>query len=389
MKSGFKIFAAVFMLLVQIFGGDGQAVCGTTFSKNKKIALITGITGQDGSYLAEFLLGKGYVVHGLKRFSSVDNTVRIRALSKNPCFRDSLILHDGDLTDSSFVIGLMNQIRPDEVYNLGAQSFVKLSFECPEYTANVNALGALRILEAIRILGLEKKTKFYQASTSELFGKVHETPQRETTYFHPMSPYACAKLYAYWITAIYRDRHGIFAVNGILYNHESPRRGEAFVTRKITRAVARIKFGLQEKLYLGNLSSKRDWGHAKDYVKGIWLIMQQDKPADFVLATGNAVTVRDFCTMAFREVGIELEFTGAGINEKGVDKKTKKVVVEVDSAYFRRTDVDELAGDASLAHEKLNWHPECTLKKLVKEMVDEDIKKVKRELDDVEKNING
>ncbi|MDR2067712.1 MAG: GDP-mannose 4,6-dehydratase [Holosporaceae bacterium] len=338
-----------------------------------KKALITGITGQDGSYLAELLLEKGYEVHGLKRRASSFNTQRINHLyvdshDENASFK----LYYGDLTDSTGLIRLIQQIRPDEIYNLAAQSHVKVSFDCPEYTANSDGLGTLRILEAMRILGLEKSTKFYQASSSELYGFVRETPQSEKTPFYPRSPYACAKLYGYWITVNYRESYDMFAVNGILFNHESPRRGETFVTRKITRAATRIKVGLEEKLYLGNLDAKRDWGHAKDYVEGMWLMLQQDKPEDLVLATGVTTTVRDFCLMAFREAGIDVEFSGKGVHEKGVEKATGKVVIEIDRRYFRPTEVDLLLGDASRARKKLNWKPKYTLDALLKEMISED-----------------
>ncbi len=346
-----------------------------------KKALITGITGQDGAYLAELLLEKGYEVHGMKRRSSSFNTGRIDHLyqdvhDKNAKFK----LHYGDLTDSTNLIRLIQEIQPDEIYNLAAQSHVRVSFDCPEYTANADGLGTLRILEAIRILGLETKTKFYQASTSELYGLVQETPQKETTPFYPRSPYACAKLYAYWITVNYREGYGIYASNGILFNHESPRRGETFVTRKITRAAVRIKLGLEEKLYLGNLSSKRDWGHAKDYVEGMWRILQQDSPKDYVLATGVTTTIRDFCLMAFKEAGIELEFVGEGVDERGIDKNTGKVLVEVDPRYFRPTEVDLLLGDSSKARRELGWVPKYDLSALVKEMVREDMKEAQKEI---------
>jgi len=344
-----------------------------------KVALITGITGQDGSYLAEFLLSKGYEVHGMKRRSSSFNTQRIDHIYQDIHNTSAKFkLHYGDLTDSTNLIRLIQEIQPDEIYNLAAQSHVKVSFDCPEYTANADGLGTLRILEAIRILKLEKKTKFYQASTSELFGLVQETPQRETTPFYPRSPYACAKLYGYWITVNYREGYGIYGCNGILFNHESPRRGETFVTRKITRAAVRIKLGLEEKLYLGNLSSKRDWGHAKDYVEGMWRVLQQEKPDDYVLATGVTTTIRDFCKMAFSEAGIELEFKGEGVDEKGYDKATGKVLVEVDSRYFRPTEVDLLLGDSSKAREKLGWKPTYDLPALVKEMVAEDMEEAKK-----------
>ncbi len=345
-----------------------------------KKALITGITGQDGSYLAELLLENGYEVHGMKRRASSFNTTRIDHIyqdihNKSARFK----LHYGDLTDSTNLIRLIQEIQPDEIYNLAAQSHVKVSFDCPEYTANADGLGTLRILEAIRILGLETKTKFYQASTSELYGLVQETPQKETTPFYPRSPYACAKLYAYWITVNYREAYGIYAANGILFNHESPRRGETFVTRKITRAAVRIKLGLEDKLYLGNLSSKRDWGHAKDYVEGMWRILQQDTPKDYVLATGVTTTIRDFCLMAFKEAGIELEFIGEGVDECGIDKNTGKVIIEVDPAYFRPTEVDLLLGDSSKARRELGWEPQYDLPSLVKEMIAEDMKEAEKE----------
>ena len=345
-----------------------------------KKALITGITGQDGSYLAELLLEKGYEVHGMKRRASSFNSSRIDHLyqdvhNTNAKFK----LHYGDLTDSSNIIRLLQEIQPDEVYNLAAQSHVKVSFDCPEYTANADGLGTLRILEAIRILGLEKKTKFYQASTSELYGLVQETPQKETTPFYPRSPYACAKLYAYWITVNYREGYGIYASNGILFNHESPRRGETFVTRKITRAAVRIKVGIEDKLYLGNLSSKRDWGHAKDYVEGMWRILQQDEPKDYVLATGVTTTIRDFCKMTFAELGMDIEFKGEGVDEVGIDKDTGKVIIEVDPRYFRPTEVDLLLGDSSKARRELGWTPKYNLQALVKEMVREDLAEAEKE----------
>lgn len=346
-----------------------------------KVALITGITGQDGSYLAELLLEKGYEVHGMKRRSSSFNTDRIDHLyqdihNKNLKFK----LHYGDLTDSTNLIRLIQEIKPDEIYNLAAQSHVKVSFDCPEYTANSDGLGTLRILEAIRILGFEKKTKFYQASTSELYGLVQETPQSEKTPFYPRSPYACAKLYAYWICVNYREAYNIYACNGILFNHESPRRGETFVTRKITRAAVRIKLGIEEKLYLGNLDSKRDWGHAKDYVEGMWRILQQDKPEDFVLATGVTTTIRDFCNMTFKELGIDIEWKGKGINEKGINKANGKTIVEVDPKYFRPTEVDLLLGNAAKARKKLGWEPQYDLPMLVKEMVKDDMRDAKKEV---------
>ena len=344
-----------------------------------KKALITGITGQDGSYLAERLLEKGYEVHGMKRRASSFNTQRIDHLYQdihNPNLKFKL--HYGDLTDSTNIIRLIQEIQPDEIYNLAAQSHVKVSFDEPEYTANADGIGTLRLLEAIRILGLEKKTKFYQASTSELFGLVQETPQRETTPFYPRSPYACAKLYAYWICVNYRESYNMFACNGILFNHEGPRRGETFVTRKITRAAVRIVLGMEEKLYLGNLDSKRDWGHAKDYVEGMWRILQQDKPEDFVLATGVTTTIRDFCNMAFKELGVELVWEGKGVDEKGIDAKTGKVLIEVDPRYFRPAEVDLLLGDSTKARQKLGWEPKYDLQAMVKEMIEEDLKEAKK-----------
>lgn len=345
-----------------------------------KKAFITGITGQDGSYLAELLLEKGYEVHGMKRRASSFNTFRIDHLYQDIHNSDKKFhLHYGDLIDSTNLIRLIQEIQPDEIYNLAAQSHVKVSFDCPEYTANADGLGTLRILEAIRILGLEAQTKFYQASTSELFGLVQETPQKETTPFYPRSPYACAKLYGYWITVNYREAYNMFAVNGILFNHESPRRGETFVTRKITRAAVRIKLGMEEKLYLGNLSSKRDWGHAKDYVEGMWRVLQQDTPEDFVLATGVTTTIRDFCNMTFSELGIQLVWQGEGVEEKGIDSATGRVLIEVDPRYFRPTEVDLLLGDSAKAREKLGWKPKYDLPALVKEMVKEDFEEAKRE----------
>lgn len=346
-----------------------------------KIALITGITGQDGSYLAELLLEKGYEVHGMKRRSSMFNTDRIDHLYKDLHENDvKFFLHHGDMTDSTNLIRIIQQVQPDEIYNLAAMSHVQVSFDTPEYTANADGLGTLRILEAIRILGLEKKTKFYQASTSELYGLVQETPQKETTPFYPRSPYAVAKLYGYWITVNYREAYGIYACNGILFNHESPRRGETFVTRKITRAVARIKLGLQDNLYLGNLSSKRDWGHAKDYVEAMWLLLQQDKPDDFVIATGQTHEVREFVDLAFKQVGINLDWQGTGLDEKGIDKATGKVLVEVDPRYFRPTEVDLLLGDATKAQTKLGWNPKISLKELCAMMVEEDLLTAKKDL---------
>ena len=346
-----------------------------------KRALITGITGQDGAYLAELLLGKGYEVHGIKRRSSLLNTHRVDHLYLDPHERDIRFkLHYGDMTDATNLIRIVQEVQPDEIYNLAAQSHVQVSFETPEYTANSDALGTLRILEAIRILKLEKKTRFYQASTSELYGKVQETPQKETTPFYPRSPYAAAKLYAYWITVNYREGYGIFASNGILFNHESPLRGETFVTRKITRAASRIKLGLQKKVYLGNLNSKRDWGHAKDYVEGMWRILQHDTADDFVLATGKTYAVREFVDLVFAELGIPIVWQGEGVNEKGIDQQTGAVVVEIDPRYFRPTEVDLLLGDATKAKEKLGWEPQCSLADLVTEMVAADLAEAKKEV---------
>ena len=339
-----------------------------------KIALITGITGQDGSYLAEFLLNKGYIVHGIKRRSSSFNTARIDHLYRDPHDKDvRLFLHHGDLADSSCLTRIIGQVQPDEIYNLAAQSHVAVSFEEPEYTANSDALGALRLLEAIRILGLEKKTKFYQASTSELYGQVKETPQSETTPFYPRSPYAVAKLYAYWITINYREAYGIFACNGILFNHESPVRGENFVTRKISRALSRIKLGLQESLYLGNLDAKRDWGHAKDFVEAQWMMLQQDNPEDFVIATGVQYSVRDFINAAAKELDMNIRWDGSGLNEKGFDN-SGKCIISVDPRYFRPTEVETLLGDPAKARTKLGWTPKITFEELVQEMVSEDLK---------------
>ena len=349
-------------------------------SKQKKVALITGITGQDGAYLAELLLKHGYEVHGIKRRASSFNTDRIDHLYRDPHDPDQrFVLHYGDLTDATNLIRIIQQVQPDEIYNLAAQSHVAVSFETPEYTGNADALGTLRILEAIRILGLEKKTRFYQASTSEMFGKVQEVPQKETTPFYPRSPYAAAKVYSYWICVNYREAYGIYACNGILFNHESPVRGETFVTRKITRAVARIKLGLQDKLYLGNLDSKRDWGHARDYVKAQWLILQQDEPDDFVIATGKQYSVREFVDAAFSEVGVSLVWEGEGVEEKGINVETGDVVVEVDPRYFRPTEVETLLGDPSKAREKLGWEAEIPLHDMVAEMVREDLKIAERD----------
>jgi GDPmannose 4,6-dehydratase len=345
-----------------------------------KKALITGITGQDGAYLAEFLLEKGYEVHGIKRRSSLFNTNRIDHLYQDPHDKNPrFILHHGDLTDSSSLIRIVQEVQPDEIYNLAAQSHVAVSFEEPEYTANSDALGALRILEAIRILGLEKKTKYYQASTSELFGEVQETPQNEKTPFHPRSPYAVAKLYAYWITINYREAYSIYACNGILFNHESPIRGETFVTRKITRALARIKLGLQDNLFLGNMDAKRDWGHAKDYVEMQWLMLQQDKPEDFTISTGVQYSVRDFVNLAAKELDIELKWDGRGVNETGTDVATGKIIIRVDPRYFRPTEVETLLGDSTKARKKLGWIPKISFKELVREMVTCDLNDAKKD----------
>ena len=344
-----------------------------------KIALITGVTGQDGAYLAEFLLDKGYEVHGIKRRTSLFNTDRIDHLYQDPHVEDRrFTLHHGDMTDSSSLVRIIQLVQPDEIYNLAAQSHVAVSFEEPEYTANSDALGALRVLEAIRILGMEKKTRFYQASTSELFGLVQETPQRETTPFYPRSPYAVAKLYAYWITVNYREAYGMYACNGILFNHESPIRGETFVTRKITRALARIKLGLQDCLFLGNLDAKRDWGHARDYIEMQWLMLQQSRPEDFVIATGVQYSVRDFVNAAGAEIGITVDWRGSGVDEKGYDGKGN-CIVQVDPRYFRPTEVETLLGDASKAREKLGWTPRTTFAELVAEMMREDLTAAERD----------
>lgn len=345
-----------------------------------KTALITGITGQDGAYLAEFLLTKGYAVHGIKRRSSLFNTDRIDHLYLDPHEQNfDLTLHYGDLTDSTGLIRIVAEVQPDEIYNLAAQSHVAVSFEEPEYTANSDALGPLRMLEAMRILGLEKKTRFYQASTSELYGLVQEIPQKETTPFYPRSPYAVAKLYAYWITVNYREAYGMYACNGILFNHESPLRGETFVTRKITRALAKIHLGQQERLYLGNLDAKRDWGHARDYVEMQWLMLQQPEPDDFVIATGKQHSVRDFVEIAAKKLGIGIRFEGSGVDEKGYDDNTGKCIVAVDPRYFRPTEVATLLGDPSKAKAKLGWEPKTSFEELVTEMVTEDLKLAKRD----------
>ena len=345
---------------------------------NKK-ALITGITGQDGAYLAEFLLKKGYEVHGIKRRTSLFNTDRIDHLYQDPhTDNQKFVLHYGDMTDTSSLIRIIQQIQPDEIYNLAAQSHVAVSFEEPEYTADSDAIGALRILEAIRILGFEKETRYYQASTSELFGKVQEIPQKETTPFYPRSPYAVAKMYAYWVTVNYREAYGIYACNGILFNHESPLRGETFVTRKITRGLARIKEGLDECLYLGNMDAKRDWGHARDFVEAQWMMLQQDEPEDFVIATGEQHSVREFVEIASKKIGIDITWSGSGVDEKGTDQHGN-IIVQVDPRYFRPTEVETLLGDPSKAKEKLGWVHKTSFDNLVKEMVDEDLQIAKRD----------
>lgn len=347
-------------------------------ASRNKTALITGITGQDGSYLAELLLDKGYEVHGIKRRTSLIKTDRVDHLYHDPHFKGlPFYLHYGDMTDSTNLIRIIQETQPDEIYNLAAQSHVQVSFDTPEYTADVDAMGVLRMLEAIRILGMEKKTRFYQASTSELYGKVAETPQNEDTPFYPRSPYGAAKLYAYWITRNYREAYGMFAVNGILFNHESPRRGETFVTRKITRAAVRIAKGVQEKLFLGNLNAKRDWGHAKDYVEGMWLMLQQEDPEDLVLATGETTSVREFCELAFKHAGINIEWRGKGKDEIGINKSDGEVIIEVDPQYFRPTEVELLLGDSSRAQEKLNWECSYSIDDLVREMVEMDMEKLK------------
>ncbi len=354
-----------------------------------KIALITGVTGQDGAYLSELLLEKGYTVHGMRRRSSMLNTARIDHLYFDPKYAGKFILHYGDLSDSSNILRIIQQIQPDEIYNLAAQSHVGISFETPEYTANSDAIGVLRLLEAIRILGLEKKTRFYQASTSELYGKVQEIPQKETTPFYPRSPYGVAKLYGYWITVNYREAHNLYAVNGILFNHESPLRGENFVTRKITIEVAKIALGLAQDLSLGNLDASRDWGHAKDYVYGMWLMLQQEQPEDYVLATGITTSVKDFIKMALDYVGIEIEFSGKGLEEKGIitacnnadyQLPVGKEIIKINPRYFRAAEVDYLIGDATKAKQKLGWQPKYDLKTLVEEMMQYDIDSLKKEM---------
>ena len=350
-------------------------------TNRRKKALITGVTGQDGSYLAEFLLEKGYEVHGIKRRSSSFNTERIDHIYQDPHERSKrFILYYGDITDSTNLISLVQKIKPDEIYHLAAQSHVKVSFENPEYTANADALGTLRLLEAIRLLGLTKKIKFYNASTSELFGKAQEMPQTEKTPFHPRSPYGVAKLYSHWITTNYREAYNIFACNGICFNHESQRRGETFVTRKITRAAARISLGIEKKLYLGNLGAKRDWGHAKDYIEAMWLMLQQKRPDDYVIATGKQHSVKEFCTLAFKEVGINLKWEGKGKKKKGINKKTGKIIVEIDPRYFRPAEVESLLGDPTKAKEKLGWQPKISFEELIKEMVHSDLEEAKKDV---------
>ena len=347
---------------------------------SKKVALITGVTGQDGAYLSELLLKKGYEVHGIKRRSSLFNTDRVDHLYKDQHESDvNYFLHFGDLTDATNMIRIIQEVQPDEIYNLAAMSHVHVSFEMPEYTANVDAMGTLRILEAVRILKMENKTRIYQASTSELYGKVQETPQSETTPFYPRSPYGVAKLYGFWITKNYREAYNLYACNGILFNHESPLRGETFVTRKITRGVARIKLGLQKNIFMGNIDSKRDWGHAKDYVEGMWRMLQQDEPDDFVLATGKTNTVRYFIERAFAEVGIEIEWKGEAENEKGMDKATGNVLIEIDPKYYRPTEVELLLGNPAKAKEKLGWTPTYTVEELISEMVKADLELFKRD----------
>jgi len=382
----YMVLAMVFACSNFIAQVDRYSIKEAPKKERIKRALIFGVTGQDGSYLSEFLLNKGYEVHGIKRRSSLLNTMRIDHLYKDlhSGVDQRFILHYGDVTDSISVVRLIQKIQPDEIYNLAAQSHVKVSFDLPLYTAEVDALGTLSILEAIRILGLDKKIKFYQASTSELYGKVEEIPQTESTPFYPCSPYAVAKLYGFWITKNYRKAYDIFACNGILFNHESPRRGETFVTRKIARAVARIKFNLQDVLYLGNLDSKRDWGHARDYVEAMWLILQQDQPDDFVIATGQAHSVREFVELAFDQVGIEVAWRGYGIDEVGYDKKTGNRLVLIDSRYFRPTEVDILMGDATKARNILHWEPLVSFEELVREMVQHEVKIIKKKVVTIE-----
>jgi len=345
-----------------------------------KKALITGVTGQDGAYLAEFLLGKGYEVHGIKRRASSFNTARVDHLYKDPHEEHvRFFMHYGDLTDATNLIRIIQDVQPDEIYNLAAQSHVQVSFESPEYTANSDALGTLRLLEAIRILGLEQKTRFYQASTSEMFGKVQETPQKETTPFYPRSPYAAAKVYSYWITVNYREAYNMFACNGILFNHESPIRGETFVTRKITRAVARIKLGLQDLLYLGNLDARRDWGHARDFIRAMWLMLQQDEPDDYVIATGENHSVREFVEKAFSHIDVKIRWQGSGVHETGKDAATGKTLIKIDPRYFRPTEVDFLLGDPSKAGDQLGWRAQVSFDEIIKEMVQEDLREAEKD----------
>jgi len=377
MKNKLLLIAIVVAVTTQnIFSNTTEQE--NNIQEKTRVALITGITGQDGSYLAEFLIRKGYQVHGIKRRASSFNTFRIDHIYQDPHETNdrNFILHYGDVTDATNLIRIIQEVQPDEIYNLAAQSHVAVSFETPEYTAQSDALGTLRLLEAVRILGLEKKVKFYQASTSELYGNSKEMPQNEQTPFRPRSPYAAAKLYSYWITVNYREAYGMFTCNGILFNHESPRRGETFVTRKITRAVARIKYGLQKEIHLGNLDSKRDWGHAKDYIEAMWLMMQQETPDDYVIATGETHSVREFVTLAFAQIGIDIEWRGSGVDEVGYNKKTEEPIIFVNPKYFRPTEVHVLVGDASKAHEKLDWKPNTKFKELVALMVKNDCKEV-------------
>jgi GDPmannose 4,6-dehydratase len=375
-KSVFLLISlCLFLAKLQVLANQPNNIAPDNTIEKKKVTLIFGVTGQDGAYLTELLLGKNYIVHGVKRRISITNTARIDPFYGNPQF----FLHYGDVTDSSNVTRLIQMIKPDEIYNLSAQSHVKVSFELPEYTSQVDALGTLHILEAVRLLGLEKNTKFYQASTSELFGLVQEIPQTETTPFYPRSPYGVAKLYAYWITKNYREAYGIYACNGILFNHESPLRGEIFVTRKITLAACRYKLGLQDVLYLGNLDAKRDWGYAKDYVEAMWLMLQQEEPQDFVIATNESHSIREFVELAYQELDIEIEWHLSGIDEYGVDKATGRIIVKVDPVYYRPTEVDFLLGNPEKAHRLLNWKHKTTFKDLVKIMVDADLKLVLKE----------
>ncbi len=388
-KNIVRLFIVVFLIPML---GNPQSVnllhsITTDTTQPSKTALILGVTGQDGAYLSEFLLAKGYIVHGVKRRSSSFNTTRLDHIYEDLHWSDKhrFVLHYGDITDQSNMLRIIQKIQPDEIYNLAAQSHVQVSFELPAYTAQVDGLGTLNLLEAIRCLGLTKKIKFYQASTSELFGNVQETPQKETTPFYPRSPYGVAKIYGFWITKNYREAYDMFACNGILFNHESPIRGETFVTRKITRAVVRIKYGLQDVLYLGNLDAKRDWGHARDYVEAMWLMLQQEKPDDFIIATGESHSVSEFVEYAFKEVGITIEWKGEGLNKQGVEKSTGKVLVKIDPKYFRPTEVEFLQGDATKAHTVLGWKPRTSFQELVKEMVESEMHVVR----DIVKAIKG